>query len=152
MLIVESHQYGGTWVFYVIAPIILFGSVVCLWWIVKGAIGVFGPGAAVGSQKASPLKAVRPPDGTALASLLGRGIGRASSRRPSRWAFTQLGRSGRTQATFRGLARSVRAQSWRKSWTFTRGPCATAPLLLMCHLSGSVEERRASGEHTFLFK
>jgi hypothetical protein len=143
MLVPESHQYGGAWVFYVIAPIILFGFVASLWWIVRGAIAVFGPGAAVGSRKALPLK----PD-----SLLGRGIGRASSRRPSRWAFTQLGRSGRTQATFRGLARSVRAQSWRKSWTFTRGPCATAPLLLMCHLSGSVEERRASGEHTFLFK
>jgi hypothetical protein len=103
MLIVESHQYGGTWVFYVIAPIILFGSVLCVWWIVKGAMGVFGPGAAVGSQKASLLKAVRPPDGTALASLLGRSIGRASSRRPSRWSsiasrvsptLTQPGRSG----------------------------------------------------------
>ena len=79
MLVSESHQYGGTWVFYVIAPIILLGSIACLWWIVKGAIGVFGPGAAVGSQKASPLKAVPPPDGTALASLLGRGTGRASS-------------------------------------------------------------------------
>jgi hypothetical protein len=37
MLIVESHQYGGTWVFYVIAPVILFGIVACLWWIVKGS-------------------------------------------------------------------------------------------------------------------
>jgi hypothetical protein len=59
MLVSESNQYGGTWVFYVIAPIILLGSIACLWWIVKGATGVFGPGAAVGSQKASPLKAVR---------------------------------------------------------------------------------------------
>jgi hypothetical protein len=55
----ESHQYGGTWLFYVIAPVILLGAVACLWWIVRGAIAVFGPGAAVGSQNASPLKAVR---------------------------------------------------------------------------------------------
>jgi hypothetical protein len=34
-------QYGGTWAFYVIAPVILCGVVACLWWIVKGAIGVF---------------------------------------------------------------------------------------------------------------
>ena len=85
MLIVESHQYGGNWVFYVIAPIILLGSIACLWWIVRGAIGVFGPGTtAVGSQKASPLKPVRsraPFDqaagiSTMPASLLGRGTGR----------------------------------------------------------------------------
>ena len=42
MLVAETHQYGGTWVFYVIAPVILCGVVACLWWIVKGAIGVFG--------------------------------------------------------------------------------------------------------------
>ena len=42
MLVPELHQYGGTWVFYVIAPIILCGVVASLWWIVKGAIGVFG--------------------------------------------------------------------------------------------------------------
>ena len=42
MLAVEVHQHGGTWVFYVIAPVILCGVVACLWWIVKGAIGVFG--------------------------------------------------------------------------------------------------------------
>jgi hypothetical protein len=59
MLVPESHQYGGGWVFYVIAPIILFGFVASLWWIVRGAIAVFGPGAAVGSQQASPLKAAR---------------------------------------------------------------------------------------------
>ena len=35
------RQYGGTWVFYVIAPAILCGVVACLWWIVKGSIGVF---------------------------------------------------------------------------------------------------------------
>jgi hypothetical protein len=88
MLVSESHQYGGTWVFYVIAPIILFGSVACLWWIVRGAIGVFGPDATVGSQKASPLKAVRAAApylqaaeiSTMPTSLLGRGTGRP--RRP----------------------------------------------------------------------
>jgi hypothetical protein len=41
-LVMELHHYGGTWVFYVIAPIILCGAVACLWWIVRGAIGVFG--------------------------------------------------------------------------------------------------------------
>jgi hypothetical protein len=92
MWVSESHQYGGNWLFYLIVPIILLGAVACLWWIVRGAIAVFGPGAAVGSQKASPLKAVRAAApfyqaagiSTMPASLLGRGIGRPSSRRPSR--------------------------------------------------------------------
>jgi hypothetical protein len=34
----EPHQYGGTWAFYVIAPVILCGVVACLSWIVRGAI------------------------------------------------------------------------------------------------------------------
>jgi hypothetical protein len=38
----EAHQYGGTWVFYVIVPLMLCGVVASLWLIVKGAIGVFG--------------------------------------------------------------------------------------------------------------
>jgi hypothetical protein len=38
----EAHHCGGTWVLYVIAPVMLCGVVGCLWWIVKGAIGVFG--------------------------------------------------------------------------------------------------------------
>jgi hypothetical protein len=88
MLILQPHQYGGTWAFYVIAPIILLGFVACLWWIVRGAIGVFGPGAAVRSQKASPLKAGRAAArfhraagiSTMATSLPGRGTGRASSR------------------------------------------------------------------------
>jgi len=42
MWVVETHQYGGTWVLYVIAPTILFGVIACVRWIVKGAIGVFG--------------------------------------------------------------------------------------------------------------
>src|SRR6516225_14756 len=42
MLVPEVHQYGGTWVLYVLAPVILFGVVASLWLIVKGAIGVFG--------------------------------------------------------------------------------------------------------------
>jgi len=42
MLVPEAHQYGGTWAFYVIAPLILCGVVASLWLIVKGAIGVFG--------------------------------------------------------------------------------------------------------------
>jgi hypothetical protein len=42
MLVPEAHQYGGTWLFYVIALVILCGVVASLWWIVKGAIGVFG--------------------------------------------------------------------------------------------------------------
>jgi hypothetical protein len=42
MLVVEAQQYGGTWLFYVIAPVILFGSLACLWWIIKGAFSVFG--------------------------------------------------------------------------------------------------------------
>ena len=42
MLLEATHQYGGTWVVYVLAPVILFGVVAGLWWIVKGAIGVFG--------------------------------------------------------------------------------------------------------------
>ena len=42
MFMPEVHQYGGTWIFYVIAPIILCGFVFSLWWIVKGALGVFG--------------------------------------------------------------------------------------------------------------
>jgi hypothetical protein len=41
MLVVEAHRHG-TWVFYVIAPVILCGAVACLWWIVRGAIAVFG--------------------------------------------------------------------------------------------------------------
>lgn len=42
MLVPEIHPYGETWVFYVITPVILCGVVACLWWIVKGAAGVFG--------------------------------------------------------------------------------------------------------------
>jgi hypothetical protein len=42
MLVVEAHHYGGTWLFYVIAPVVLCGAVASLWWIVKGAIGIFG--------------------------------------------------------------------------------------------------------------
>ena len=42
MLVPEAHHYGGTWAFYVIAPVILCGVVASLWLIVKGAIGVFG--------------------------------------------------------------------------------------------------------------
>ena len=42
MLVEAAHQHGPTWVFYVIAPVILCGVVACLWWIVKGVIGVFG--------------------------------------------------------------------------------------------------------------
>src|SRR5215467_8104363 len=42
MFVPDVHQYGGTWVFYVVAPVVLCGVVACLWWIVKGAIGVFG--------------------------------------------------------------------------------------------------------------
>ena len=42
MLVPEVHQYGGTWVLYVLAPVILCGIVASLWLIVKGAIGVFG--------------------------------------------------------------------------------------------------------------
>ena len=41
MLIPEVHK-GGTWIFYVIAPVILCGFVFSLWWIIKGALGVFG--------------------------------------------------------------------------------------------------------------
>ena len=37
-----ARQHGGTWVVYVIAPVVLCGVVACLWWIVKGAIGLFG--------------------------------------------------------------------------------------------------------------
>jgi len=43
MLLEATHQYGGTWVFYVLAPVILCGVVASFWLIVKGAIGVFGP-------------------------------------------------------------------------------------------------------------
>jgi hypothetical protein len=42
MLVPETHQYGGTWAIYVIAPLLLGGIVASLWLIVKGAIGVFG--------------------------------------------------------------------------------------------------------------
>jgi hypothetical protein len=42
MVVVEAHHYGGTWVFYVIAPLILCGAVASLWWIVRGAIALFG--------------------------------------------------------------------------------------------------------------
>jgi hypothetical protein len=44
MLGMVSHHYGGTWVFYVITPVILFGAIACLWWIIRGATAVFGPG------------------------------------------------------------------------------------------------------------
>jgi hypothetical protein len=43
MLVQEAHQCsGGTWAFYVIAPLILCGVVASLWLIVTGAMGVFG--------------------------------------------------------------------------------------------------------------
>ena len=42
MLVPEIHQYGGSWIMYVIVPVILFGIVASLWLIVRGAIGVFG--------------------------------------------------------------------------------------------------------------
>jgi hypothetical protein len=37
-----TRQSGGTWAAYVIAPVIVCGVVASFWWIVKGAIGVFG--------------------------------------------------------------------------------------------------------------
>jgi hypothetical protein len=36
------HDYGNSWVFFVIVPIMLVGFVGCLWLIVKGATGLFG--------------------------------------------------------------------------------------------------------------
>jgi hypothetical protein len=54
MWVVETHQYGGTWVLYVIAPTILFGVIACLRWIVKGAIGVFGQKARQGHRVLHP--------------------------------------------------------------------------------------------------
>ena len=42
MLVPEIHQYGGSWIMYVIVPVIFFGVVASLWLIVRGAIGVFG--------------------------------------------------------------------------------------------------------------
>ena len=35
MLGIEPHQHGGTWIFYVIVPVILGGAVACLWWVVR---------------------------------------------------------------------------------------------------------------------
>jgi hypothetical protein len=59
-MLVEPHHYGGTWVFYVIAPPILCGVVACLWWIVRGVIAVFDPTPGGGwSKKAAPLDAAR---------------------------------------------------------------------------------------------
>ena len=41
ILVVEARHHGGTWIFYVIAPLVLCGAVACFWWIVRGAIAVF---------------------------------------------------------------------------------------------------------------
>jgi hypothetical protein len=91
MWLLQSHQSGGTWVFYVIAPIILLGVVACLWWFVRGAIAVFGPGAAAGSQKGLPLlKAARArapfhqAAGISTMPAFGRATGRPASRRPAK--------------------------------------------------------------------
>jgi hypothetical protein len=85
MLVVQLHQYGGTWVFYVIAPIILCGAVACLWWIVRGAIGVFGQTPHQGHRMPRPEAVRAAPShqaagiSTMPAPLPGRG-----TRRPSR--------------------------------------------------------------------
>jgi hypothetical protein len=42
MLPEVTRQNEGTWEVYVIAPVIVCGVVASFWWIVKGAIGVFG--------------------------------------------------------------------------------------------------------------
>jgi hypothetical protein len=42
MIMEVPHNYGNSWVFFVIVPIILFGFLACLWLIVRGAIGLFG--------------------------------------------------------------------------------------------------------------
>jgi hypothetical protein len=44
-MLVPRHQHGGAGCFNVIAPVILCGIAACLWWIVEGALGVFGPDA-----------------------------------------------------------------------------------------------------------
>jgi hypothetical protein len=42
MLMADAHRYGGAWVFYVIAPVMLCGVLACLWLIIRGALGIFG--------------------------------------------------------------------------------------------------------------
>src|SRR5215469_2334757 len=42
MLMADAHRYGGAWVFYLIAPVMLCGVLFCLWLIIRGALGVFG--------------------------------------------------------------------------------------------------------------
>ena len=59
MLVPEVHPYGGTWLFYVIAPVVLCGFVTSLWWIVKGAIGVFGPRPDIAGYAAGLTAATR---------------------------------------------------------------------------------------------
>jgi hypothetical protein len=53
-MLVEPHHYGGAWVFYVIAPLILCGVVVCLWWIARGVIAVFDQTPRVGHKMPVP--------------------------------------------------------------------------------------------------
>jgi hypothetical protein len=42
MLVVGARHHGGTWIFYVIAQLALCGAVACFWWIIRGAIALFG--------------------------------------------------------------------------------------------------------------
>jgi hypothetical protein len=40
MVLGIPHDYGSTWVFYVIVPVILSGIVAGMWLMVRGAIGL----------------------------------------------------------------------------------------------------------------
>jgi len=55
-IFVEPHNYGNSWIFYVIVPIIFFGIVAGLWLIVRGAIGLLGQARREGDDRrcASP--------------------------------------------------------------------------------------------------
>jgi hypothetical protein len=78
MLAEIAPQNGGAWVFYVIAPVILCGVVTCLWWIVKGAIGLFGQ-TPHGQAAAKRRHQKRPSRRDPLLALVSRNLGSAAA-------------------------------------------------------------------------
>jgi hypothetical protein len=54
MLFGIPHDYGNTWVVYLLVPLIVSGILAGLWLIVQGAIGLFGPTRPEGHDRRPP--------------------------------------------------------------------------------------------------
>jgi hypothetical protein len=64
MIVGIPHNYGNSWVFFVIVPVILCGFLACLWLIVRGAIGLLGQTQSEGHHRRCAAPQSIPTGGT----------------------------------------------------------------------------------------